>query len=126
MNNLTESYFPAQDARELNKRLRLEHFNYLEKFPNWAPNELSKVPRVIIRFFNRLARRLPLTEPLGWIDGKTPADDEERNRIELLLDQEKESAQDLHARAIYGRCFRIRKFNFSEPMKFNQEKNSKS
>lgn len=57
---------------------------------------------------------MPLTAPLGWIDGSTPADDCERQRINAMPEDEQAEARDIHLRAIYGRCFRVAKPLFTE------------
>ena len=114
MSGVIDLYFPSTDARELNGDLRKEHLVFLAAHPDWAPPELGWVPRSLVRFLNRLARRMPLTAPLGWIDGSTPADDGERQRIDAMPDDEQQEARDVHLRAIYGRCFRIGKPLFTE------------
>ena len=114
MSTVIDLYFPSADARELNGDLRKEHLVFLTDHPDWAPPELGWVPRSLVRFLNRLAPRMPLTAPLGWIDGSTPADDGERQRIDAMPDDEQQEARDVHLRAIYGRCFRIGKPLFTE------------
>ena len=114
MSGVIDLYFPSVDARELNGDLRKEHLVFLAGHPDWAPPELGWVPRSLVRFLNRLAPRMPLTAPLGWIDGSTPADDGERQRIDAMPDDEQQEARDVHLRAIYGRCFRIGKPLFTE------------
>ena len=109
MSGITDLYFPSADARELNGDLKKEHLAFLTDHPDWAPPGLGWVPRPLVRFLNRLALRMPLTAPLGWIDGSTPADDGERQRIDAMPEDEQQEARDLHLRAIYGRCFRIGK-----------------
>ena len=115
MSGVTDLYFPSADARELNANLLNEHLAFLAEHPDWAPPELGWVPKPLVRFLNRLAPRMPLTAPLGWIDGNTTADDGEQQRIGSLPEDEQEEARDLHLRAIYGRCFRIGKPLFTEP-----------
>ena len=114
MSGVIDLYFPSADARELNGALRKEHLTFLADHPNWAPPELGWVPRSLVRCLNRLARRMPLTAPLGWIDGSTPADGGERQRIDAMSEDEQQEARDVHLRAIYGRCFRIAKPLFTE------------
>jgi hypothetical protein len=114
MSAVVDLYFPSADARELNGDLRKEHLVFLTDHPDWAPPELGWVPRSLVRFLNRLASRMPLTAHLGWIDGSTPADDGERQRINAMPEDEQAEARDLHLRAIYGRCFRIAKPLFTE------------
>ena len=97
---------PSSAERELNKRLRDEHFAHLEGNPDWAPSALRRWPRAVVRFHNRLSSRLPMTYPLGWIEGTTWADDEERGRIDGLPDDEQESARMLHERAVFFRVIR--------------------
>lgn len=109
MPNLGNLYFPSVDARELNVELRKKHLAFLADNPDWGPPELGWAPRFLVRFLNRLAIRMPLTAPLGWIDGSTPADENERERIDLMPEESQTEAHDLHQRAIYGRCFRIGK-----------------
>ena len=114
MSGVIDLYFPSTDARELNGDLRKEHLVFLADHTDWAPPELGWVPRSLVRFLNRLARRMPLTAPLGWIDGSTPADGGERQRIDTMSEDEQQEARDVHLRAIYGRCFRIGKPLFTE------------
>ena len=114
MSAVIDLYFPSADARELNGDLRKEHLGFLADHPDWAPPELGWVPRPLVRFLNRLAPRMPLTAPLGWIDGSTPADDCERQRINAMPEDKQAEARDIHLRAIYGRCFRIAKPLFTE------------
>ena len=97
---------PSSAERELNKRLRDEHFAHLEGNPDWAPSALRRWPRAVVRFHYRLSSRLPMTHPLGWIEGTTWADDEERGRIDGLPDDEQESARMLHERAVFFRVIR--------------------
>ncbi|MEE2768493.1 MAG: hypothetical protein VX833_04700 [Actinomycetota bacterium] len=115
MAGIPDLYFPSPDARELNRRLLEEHLAFLEEEPEWVPAELRRIPKSVARFLNRLAPRMPLTAPLGWIDGKTPADDHERDRIAALPEGSQTDEGDLHERAIYGRCFRIGKPLFTVP-----------
>ena len=114
MSPVIDLYFPSADARELNGDLRKEHLVFLTDHPDWAPPELGWVPRSLVRFLNRLASRMPLTAHLGWIDGSTPADDGERQRIDAMPEDEQQEVRDVHLRAIYGRCFRIGKPLFTE------------
>ena len=114
MSGVTDLYFPSADARELNGDLKKEHLAFLADHPDWAPPDLGWVPRPLVRCLNRLAPRMPLTTPLGWIDGSTPADDGERQRIDAMPEDEQREAHDIHLRAIYGRCFRIGKPLFTE------------
>ena len=114
MSAVIDLYFPSADARELNGDLRKAHLGFLADHPDWAPPELGWVPRPVVRFLNHLAPRMPLTAPLGWIDGSTPADDCERQRINAMPEDEQAEARDIHLRAIYGRCFRIAKPLFTE------------
>ena len=114
MSAVIDLYFPSADARELNGDLRKKHLGFLAGHPDWAPPELGWVPKPLVRFLNRLAPRMPLTAPLGWIDGSTPADDCERQRINAMPEDEQAEARDIHLRAIYGRCFRVAKPLFTE------------
>ena len=114
MSSVTDLYFPSVDARELNGDLKKDHLSFLAEHPDWAPPDLDWVPKSLVRFLNRLAPRMPLTAPLGWIDGSTPADDGERQRIDGMPEDEQQEARDIHLRAIYGRCFRIAKPLFTE------------
>ena len=114
MSTLTGFYFPAADARDLNADLRKEHLAFLAEHPAWTPSELDWMPRGLVRFLNRLPSRIPLTPPLGWIDGNTPADDGMRQRISTMPPDEQPEARDVHQRAIYGRCFRVGKPGFTE------------
>jgi hypothetical protein len=98
--------FPAPADRELNKRLRTEHFVHLDANPDWAPSALRRWPRGVVRFHNRLSPRLPMTHPLGWIEGTTWADDRERERIDGLPDDEQGAARLLHERAVHFRVLR--------------------
>lgn len=118
MSGVIDLYYPSADARKLNGDLRKEHLAFLADHPDWAPPELGWVPRPLVRFLNRLASHMPLTAPLGWIDGSTPADDSERQRIDTMSEDEQQKSRDVHLRAIYGRCFRIGKplFTESEPI----------
>ena len=126
MSGATDLYFPSAAARELNGDLRKEHLAFLVDHPDWAPTELGWVPRSLVRWLNRLAPRMPLTTPLGWIDGSTPADDGERQRIDAMPEDEQQEARDVHLRAIYGRCFRIGKPLFTElkPPQLSTESNT--
>ena len=126
MSGVTDLYFPSGDARELNGDLKKEHLSFLADHPDWTPPDLGWVPRPLVRFLNRLALRMPLTAPLGWIDGSTPADDGERQRIDAMPTDEQQEAHDIHLRAIYGRCFRIGKPLFTElkPPQLSTESNT--
>ena len=97
---------PLSAERELNKRLRADHFAHLEGDPDWAPPVLRRWPRAVVRLHNRLSPRLPMTHPLGWIEGSTWADDRERERIDGLTDYEQEAARMLHERAVFFRAVR--------------------
>ena len=114
MSGIPDLYFPSPDARELNRRLLEEHLAFLKEEPEWVPEELSRIPKSVARFLNRIAPRMPLTAPLGWIDGKTPADDHERDRIRELPEESRAEGRGLHERAIYGRCFRVDKPVFTK------------
>ncbi len=99
---------PSSAERELNRRLRVEHFDHLADHPEWAPSALRRWPRSVVRFHNRLSPRMPMTHPLGWIEGTTWADDQERGRIDGLPDGEREAARVLHERAVHFRVLRSR------------------
>ena len=114
MSAVIDLYFPSADARELNGDLRKEHLVFLTDHPDWAPPELGWVPRSLVRCLNRLARRMPLTAPRGWIAGSPPAAAGERQRIAAMPEDEQQEVRAVHLRAIYGRCFRIAKPLFTE------------
>ena len=107
MNTFKEMYFPSSEARALNKRLRDEHERFLLENPDWVPNELRLLPKIIARTLNKMCPKTPLMVPLGWIDGTTWADMQERDRISQLPDSEKLKDVKAHNDAIRGRCFRI-------------------
>ena len=69
MNTFKEMYFPSSEARALNKRLREEHERFLLENPDWVPNELRLLPKIIARTLNKMCPKTPLMVPLGWIDG---------------------------------------------------------
>ncbi len=100
---------PSPEERDLNQRLKAEHFEYLKSDPNWSPKELSRVPRLLIRLHNRSASRLPMTNPFGWAEGMTWADEQERERIAELPAVDQTAAKAMHMRAIYYRIFRTTK-----------------
>jgi len=97
---------PSSAERELNGHLRGEHFDHLVAHPDWAPSALRRWPRSVVRLHNRLSPRLPMTHPLGWIEGTTWADEQERGRIDGLPTEEQEAARLLHERAIHFRVLR--------------------
>jgi hypothetical protein len=107
MNTFKELYFPSAESRGLNKRLRDEHENFLSENPEWVPNELRLLPKVIARTLNKMCPKTPLMVPLGWIDGTTWADLKEQERISSLLGDVKKENQEAHKNAVQGRCFRI-------------------
>jgi len=107
MNTFKELYFPSGESRELNKRLREEHENFLAENPNWVPNELRLLPKVIARTFNKMCPKTPFMVPLGWIDGTTWADLREQERISNIPEDERSESAEAHKNAIRGRCFRI-------------------
>jgi len=107
MNTFKELYFPSGESRELNKRLREEHENFLAENPNWVPNELRLLPKVIARTFNKMCPKTPFMVPFGWIDGTTWADLREQERIFSLPEDQRHEVAEAHKNAIRGRCFRI-------------------
>ena len=107
MNTFKELYFPSGDSRELNKRLREEHEDFLSENPEWVPNELRLLPKVIARTFNKMCPKTPFMVPFGWIDGTTWADLNEQKRLLSLPEDEKIEGLQAHKNAIRGRCFRI-------------------
>ena len=107
MNTFKELYFPSGDSRELNKRLREEHEDFLSENPEWVPNELRLLPKVIARTFNKMCPKTPFMVPFGWIDGSTWADLNEQKRLLSLPEDEKIEGLQAHKNAIRGRCFRI-------------------
>ena len=107
MNTFKELYFPSSESRDLNKRLREEHELFLLENPEWVPNELRLLPKVIARTFNKMCPKTPLMVPLGWIDGTTWADLNEQKRVLSLPEDEKIEGLQAHKNAIRGRCFRI-------------------
>lgn len=106
MADLTGPFLPSAEERELNERLREQNAEFLSENPEWVPPEMSWWPRAVVRFHNRLAPRLPMTGPLGWIDGTTWSDQRERERIAELPEEEQAEARLLHARAVHFRCIR--------------------
>jgi len=107
MNTFKELYFPSGESRELNKRLRDEHESFLAENPDWVPNELRLLPKVIARTLNRMCPKTPFMVPLGWIDGTTWADLKEQERISSLPEDQRMVDAEAHKNAIRGRCFRI-------------------
>ena len=107
MNTFKELYFPSAEARNLNKRLREEHENFLTQNPDWVPNELRLLPKIIARTLNKMCPKTPFMVPLGWIDGTTWADLREQERISALPEDQKMVDAEAHKNAIRGRCFRI-------------------
>jgi len=107
MNTFKELYFPSGQSRELNKRLREEHQNFLTENPDWVPNELRLLPKVIARTLNKMCPKTPFMVPLGWIDGTTWADLREEERILALPEDQRSESAEAHRNAIRGRCFRI-------------------
>ena len=107
MNTFKELYFPSGDSRELNKRLREEHEDFLSENPEWVPNALRLLPKVIARTFNKMCPKTPFMVPFGWIDGTTWADLNEQKRLLSLPEDEKIEGLQAHKNAIRGRCFRI-------------------
>ena len=107
MNTFKELYFPSGESRELNKRLREEHENFLTENPDWVPNELRLLPKVIARTLNKMCPKTPFMVPLGWIDGTTWADLREQDRILSLPEDQRDESAEAHKNAIHGRCFRI-------------------
>ena len=107
MNTFKELYFPSGESRELNKRLRKEHENFLAQNPDWVPNELRLLPKVIARTLNKMCPKTPFMVPLGWIDGTTWADLQEQERILTLPEEQRNESEKAHKNAIHGRCFRI-------------------
>ena len=107
MNTFKELYFPSGESRELNKRLRAEHENFLTENPDWVPNELRLLPKVIARTLNKMCPKTPFMVPLGWIDGTTWADLREQDRILSLPEDQRDESAEAHKNAIHGRCFRI-------------------
>jgi hypothetical protein len=106
MADLTGPFLPSADERELNQRLRAQALEHLAQNLDWAPPGLDRWPRGVVRFHNRLVPRLPMTGPLGWLDGTTSADEMERERIGALSADEQALARLLHARAVHFRCVR--------------------
>ncbi len=107
MNTFKELYFPSSESKQLNKRLREEHENFLTENPDWTPNELRLLPKVIARTFNKMCPKTPFMVPFGWIDGTTWADLREQERILSLPEDQKHEVAEAHKNAIRGRCFRI-------------------
>jgi len=107
MDTFKELYFPSSDSRQLNKRLREEHENFLTENPDWTPNELRLLPKVIARTFNKMCPKTPFMVPFGWIDGTTWADLREQDRILSLPEDQRHGDAEAHKNAIRGRCFRI-------------------
>jgi hypothetical protein len=107
MNTFKELYFPSAESRELNKRLREEHENFLSENPDWVPNELRLLPKVIARTLNKMCPKTPFMVPLGWIDGTTWADLREEERISSFPEAQRNESVEAHKSAIHGRCFRI-------------------
>ena len=107
MNTFKELYFPSGESRELNKRLRDEHETFLAENPNWVPNELRLLPKVVARAFNKMCPKTPFMVPFGWIDGTTWADLKEQERISSLPEDQRMVDAEAHKNAIRGRCFRI-------------------
>ena len=107
MNTFKELYFPSGESRELNNRLREEHENFLTENPDWTPNELRLLPKVIARTFNKMCPKTPFMVPFGWIDGTTWADLREQDRISSLPEDQRHESAEAHKNAIRGRCFRI-------------------
>jgi len=97
---------PSAEERGLNDRLLAENLDHLVADPEWSPASLSRLPRCLVRLHNRLVPRLPLTGPLGWLDGKTWADDLERERVDSLPEEDRSAARLLHDRAVHFRCVR--------------------
>ncbi|HJM27423.1 MAG: hypothetical protein QF628_00850 [Acidimicrobiales bacterium] len=106
MADLTGPFLPSTAERELNQLLRAQHMEFLLGQPDWAPSGLERWPDAVVRFHNRLVPRLPMTGPLGWLDGTTRADELERERVDALPADEQAEARLLHARAVHFRCIR--------------------
>ena len=115
MADLTGPFLPSAEERDLNQRLRAQALEHLVQDPDWAPVGLARWPRAVVRFHNRLVPRLPMTGPLGWLDGTTRADELERERIEGLPADEQAAARLLHARAVHFRCIRTTQVPAGEP-----------
>ncbi|MBC8195688.1 MAG: hypothetical protein ISR43_08140 [Acidimicrobiia bacterium] len=115
MADLTGPFLPSADERELNQRLKAQALEHLVQNPDWAPSGLGRWPTAMVRFHNRLVPRLPMTGPLGWLDGTTRADELERERIEGLPADEQAAASLLHARAVHFRCIRTTQVPVGEP-----------
>ncbi len=101
-------FLPSAEERGLNERLLAENHDHLAAEPEWSPPEMARWPRAVVRFHNRVAPRLPMAGPLGWIDGTTWADDRERERIAGLPEEEQADAGLVHARAVHFRSWRTR------------------
>ena len=106
MADIAGLFLPSPEERALNRWLRAEHLEHLRGDPAWAPGALARWPRAVVRFHNRLVPRLPMTAPLGWLDGITWADEQERGRIGGLPADEQAAARMLHTRAVHFRCVR--------------------
>ncbi|HJL89054.1 MAG TPA: hypothetical protein QF905_01855 [Acidimicrobiales bacterium] len=106
MADLTGPFLPTAEERELNQRLRVQALEHLARNPDWAPSNLARWPRGVVRFHNRVVPRLPMTGPLGWLDGTTRADELERERVDALPADEQAESRLLHARAVHFRCIR--------------------
>ncbi len=106
MVELTGSFLPSPAERELNRRLLAQNMEFLLENPDWVPENLTRWPEAVVRLHNRLLPRLPMTGPLGWLDGSTWADELERERIDTLSVDKQPTAWLLHERAIHFRCIR--------------------
>lgn len=115
MADLTGPFLPSAEERELNERLREQNAEFLSENPDWAPPELARWPKAVVGLHNRLVPRLPMTGPLGWLDGTTRADELERERIAELPEEEQAEARLLHARAVHFRCIRTTPVPVREP-----------
>ncbi|MAG03501.1 MAG: hypothetical protein CL406_02650 [Acidimicrobiaceae bacterium] len=115
MADLTGPFLPSAEERELNRRLREEALEHLVRNPDWVPVGLQWWPASVVGLHNRLVPRLPMTGPLGWLDGTTRADELERERVDALPAEEQAEARLLHARAVHFRCIRTTPVPVREP-----------
>jgi hypothetical protein len=116
MADLTGLFLPSAEERDLNRRLLEQNMEFLLENPDWAPSSLARWPEVMVRLHNRLVPRLPMTSPLGWLDGTTRADEIEKERISALPVDEQLAARLRHARSVHFRCIRTTQVPAGEPI----------